>query len=362
MNRDRRSHRAKQSRDASPHLLIKADETSTATQTVWTREDLFRIALDQISAERTSGATDRLRTSIKALSRLRIPGNKEAVLQIPSSIAADIAKGTLSRTGGVIRNAQGAIVGHLKDAQKLKQALKGPVLPLMLLDFAEGALLNRKLDEIQHELSLLSRKVDQLQHAQIALPFEKVARLAHLDSSADREVEMRQIFQAIDAALALLRRRLADEWHAVDAAVADYRNRSHRFPGSHGKARNKIFNHATALCSDAHVAVALSVLRTRLHQELRQARAAAASSREAVELATDTLDRLNRTLGKDSETRRVDHIKTLFARKAKITSSVIDRSNPLLRNLGNLVSTALLQFVLRDTSDGTAPPQTGRLQ
>lgn len=358
MNNKARLKPRNRNKDRSPKALGEGlkQQIQPSTSTGWTRDDLIDIALSRLSSEEPSRAREKLRISLKALSRLRFPGGKEVILQIPSVIARDLARGTLTRTGGVIRNAKGAIVDHLKDAGKLKQALKGPVLPLMLLDFAEGALLNQKLQEIQEQLSSLSQKVDQLQWAQMMLPFEKVAKLAHLDSTADREREMRQIQEKVDAALVLARMRLNDAWKSTDAAVAAYRVSSHRLPGSHQKARGEIFKPAAVLVGDAQIAVALLVLRSRLHEELLQPRAAFAASQEAIELATSLFDRLSRTLGKRSEVRRVNHIKTLFANKPQIQGEVIESANEILRGSGDLLSTTLFQFVLQDRSDRKLSP------
>ncbi len=64
-----------------------------------------------------------------------------------------------------MRDARGRSILHLKDASKLKRILKSPLLPMMLLDFAEGALLNQKLKEIEAQLVVAIEKTDQQQRA-----------------------------------------------------------------------------------------------------------------------------------------------------------------------------------------------------
>ena len=65
----------------------------------------------------------------------------------------------------------------MKDFSKMKKALKGPALPLMALDFAQGVLLDKKLKEIQEQLSSLLERVEQLHDATLLLPFEKARKL-----------------------------------------------------------------------------------------------------------------------------------------------------------------------------------------
>lgn len=159
----------------------------------WTEIDLFAAAARRLNTAASSGGSSaRLRATARALARLSSNGSREVVLELPKDIASGLVSGSLTRTGGVIRDSEGKIVLHLKDISKLKKALKGAALPLMFLDFAESALLNRKLEQIQKQVSALAEKIEAGQKAMLVLPFEKAAKLAFLTSESSRTREIKK--------------------------------------------------------------------------------------------------------------------------------------------------------------------------
>ncbi len=252
--------------------------------------ELFTAASKRLELSASlGGGSAKLRTTAKALSRLSFKGSKEVILELPKNVASGLLRGSLKRTGGVIRDTEGQIVLHLRDVSKLKKALKGVALPLMLLDFAEGALLNQKLQQIQQQVSLLAEKVEAAQKATLLLPFEKVAKLGHVTSALSREREVADAQNAIDVALGLSRQRLNAIFVRLEPLYQRF-DRSNfakvRFKRKH---RGEIFGAIEEVLPETDVAIALLLLRGRLYEQQEELQAA----RKAYELATELAVEMN---------------------------------------------------------------------
>jgi hypothetical protein len=240
---------------------------------------------------------------------------------------------------------------HLKDSSKLKRALKGPVLPLMILDFAEGALLNEKLRQIQEQLSIAIAKTEQLQRAALAVPFEKLTKLQYLDTPEDRALELRNIDSEIDRALTVARERVKDEQQRAEAAAEAYGADTYIPFAERRTKRQEVFKAAEQLLNNSQIRLALLVLRARVQEELGQHRAAIAASESALEFGTASFETLNSLIGINSPVRSVDHLKGPFVKRARIRQEVNERATEMMASSANLLSGALVQFVTQASNE-----------
>jgi len=342
-----RQPRVQQRKKTSRSLALTTGEPLVS----WTTADLTRVALKQLKkSELPSRRSNHLRVVLKSLSRMRLPKAKEIILEVPAEIGRQISLGTLKRTGGVIRDTKRRSVVHLKDASKLKRALKGPVLPLMLLDFAEGALLNEKLEQIQEQLTIAIEKSEQMQRAKLAVPFEKLSNLHHLDSSEARSTELGSINDAIDEAITMARERTAGAKQRAAGAANVYGKKSY-FPfADRGKKREQAFSAAEQFCNDSEIMLALIALRARVHEELGNSRAAIAASELALEFTAGAVATLNELGGHASVLRRVDHLKGPFVGRSRIQRAVKEQADNIMSSSTRLLNAALVQFTTRGSS------------
>lgn len=265
--------------------------------TKWTEAELFTAAARRLTTR--SGQTDHspeIGKTVRALARLGSRGSREVVLELPKDIASGLLRGTLKRTGGVIRDCDGKIVLHLKDISTLKKLLKGAALPLMLLDFAEGALLNAKLQQIEQQLSAIADKIEAQHKAILLLPFEKARRLVHLTSESSKERELAATQDATEHAVALSRQRLRSACVRIDEANRKFEKKRYQ-----GKAREAVFMMAQEILEETQLCVALLLLRARIYEEQKEQIAVTIACEEAVGLAVSTNERLEPLLAHNSK-------------------------------------------------------------
>lgn len=301
---------------------------ASANQSKLTRDDLLTLSSQTSTRSSAGRAGIATRKVLEALSRTRLPANNEVVLHLPKQIAAALKRGTLMRTGGVIRNRSGEQVLHLKDLSKLKKALKGPMLPLMALDFAQSALLDKKLKEIQEQLSSLLERVEQLHDATLLLPFEKARKLGYFRRGEQRTRTIHEVESAIDSALILCRTRLKADLRKVDDIAQTYGNKN--YFGTKSKDRANAFSAGRQLLNDSQLMISLFGLRSRLYEELEDRRAAQKALDDGRLILAGSVQKLCEVFGEDSAIRRIDHLKNPLIPKQRIFRLAAQESNEIL--------------------------------
>jgi hypothetical protein len=213
----------------------------------------------------------------KAVSRLIKTGVE---VEVPAKVAAAIRSGSLQRTGGVVRDNSGRIRHILQDPGKAASVLKSPVVVIMALDFAESALLNEKLKEIQEQLDRIEGKIDDLTHSKINAAFHEASNIVYYKNPEDRRIRMHAALNMISEAIPLLDHRMARKSEEVKEKARIHSNDDFFWPFSRRKCRDAVFEHASEIHKDLTVKAALLALRARIQEELGEHAAAAESRKE----------------------------------------------------------------------------------
>jgi hypothetical protein len=194
-------------------------------------------------------------------------------LEIPKLIHKALKAGTARRFGGVVRNAEtGSILKHLKEIKpgNVRKLLKSPMLPYVLFDAAQSALLNEKLAEIQVQLKSVDRKLDAQNQAPFRKAIEQMRELPFLTKEQNRHAQLHQIRESLREFEAIHLGLCEKRWEDIDQLLAAYKGAL----TTNTSERKKLCDAAQQLSVDVEMIVNALVLHSQMTLELGELAAA----------------------------------------------------------------------------------------
>jgi hypothetical protein len=148
-------------------------------------------------------------------------------LEVPKAICKALKDGTVKRFGGVVRNTEsGSILKHLKEIKptQVRKLLKSPMLPFVLLDAAQSALLNEKLAAIQLQLKEIDRKLDAQNQAPLRKAIEQMRDFPYLRDESNRRQQLHHIRESLREFEGIHLSLCDSRWENIEQLLHSYKH------------------------------------------------------------------------------------------------------------------------------------------
>lgn len=274
-------------------------------------------------------------------------------LEIPKALGKMLKGGAAKRFGGVVRNAEtGSILKHLKEIRptQVRKLLKSPMLPFVLLDAMQSALLDEKLAEIQVQLKEIDRKLDAQNQAPLRKAIEQMRDLPYLEDESNRRQQLHHLRESLREFEAIHLGLSESRWESVEPLRSSY----HRARMTNSSETKKLCSLARQISLDLEMIVNAKLMHAQMTLELGER---ASAEQEMLRLEAFLLHQRQRFQGTFEALRKRSAHRTLLGRSEAAHDQALRSLVEPEERIDNLLNSSLIfHLAVADPIPTDIPP------